>query len=98
MFPAAPESTTLQAKLLDYNPPDLAPSAKRARLSMCKAKSASEDIYSRGQRSYMAWEFGNPAYMQFSRTYILYMDKKLAVLYISNEHTHKHFYRLNFFW
>ncbi|XP_060794035.1 DNA (cytosine-5)-methyltransferase 3B isoform X2 [Neoarius graeffei] len=49
LFPAAPESTTLQAKLLEYNPPELAPSAKRARLSMCKAKSASEDIYSREQ-------------------------------------------------
>ncbi|XP_058265562.1 DNA (cytosine-5)-methyltransferase 3B isoform X3 [Hemibagrus wyckioides] len=49
LFPAAPESTTLQAKLLESAPPELAPSAKRARLSMCKAKSATEDIYSREQ-------------------------------------------------
>ncbi|XP_060749819.1 DNA (cytosine-5)-methyltransferase 3B isoform X1 [Tachysurus vachellii] len=49
LFPAAPESTTLQAKFLDSAPPELAPSAKRARLSMCKAKSATEDIYSREQ-------------------------------------------------
>ncbi|KAM9445622.1 DNA (cytosine-5)-methyltransferase 3B isoform 1-T1 [Clarias gariepinus] len=49
LFPAVSESTMLQAKLLESNPPELAPSAKRARLSMCKAKSASEDIYSREQ-------------------------------------------------
>ncbi|XP_036446622.1 DNA (cytosine-5)-methyltransferase 3B isoform X1 [Colossoma macropomum] len=49
LFPAAPESGTLQAQLLESNPPELAPSAKRARLSLCKAKTSNEDIYSREQ-------------------------------------------------
>ncbi|XP_007250066.2 DNA (cytosine-5)-methyltransferase 3B [Astyanax mexicanus] len=49
LFPAAPESGTLQAQLLESNPPELAPSAKRARLSLCKAKTVPEDSYSREQ-------------------------------------------------
>ncbi|XP_066526652.1 DNA (cytosine-5)-methyltransferase 3B [Hoplias malabaricus] len=49
LFPAATESGTLQAQLLESNPPELAPSAKRARLSLCKTKTTTEDIYSREQ-------------------------------------------------
>uniref|UniRef100_A0A4W4ER76 DNA (cytosine-5-)-methyltransferase n=1 Tax=Electrophorus electricus TaxID=8005 RepID=A0A4W4ER76_ELEEL len=49
LFPAPPEGATLQAQLLESHPPELMPSAKRARLSLCKAKAASEDTYSREQ-------------------------------------------------
>lgn len=80
MFSAAPESTMLQAKLLESNPPELAPSAKRARLSMCKAKSATEDIYSRGQRSCTAWELGGPAYKLFSRNKMKNHDTFVLVI------------------
>ncbi|XP_067302635.1 DNA (cytosine-5)-methyltransferase 3B isoform X3 [Pseudorasbora parva] len=45
VFPLASESPAL----LDSIPPEFPPSAKRARLSLCKAKSGTEDVYSREQ-------------------------------------------------
>ncbi|XP_067226767.1 DNA (cytosine-5)-methyltransferase 3B isoform X3 [Chanodichthys erythropterus] len=45
VFPMASESSVL----LDSSPPEFPPSAKRARLSLCKAKPGTEDVYSREQ-------------------------------------------------
>ncbi|XP_016320631.1 DNA (cytosine-5)-methyltransferase 3B-like isoform X2 [Sinocyclocheilus anshuiensis] len=45
VFPLASESSAL----LDSSPPEFPPSAKRARLSLCKAKPGTEDVYSREQ-------------------------------------------------
>lgn len=45
VFPLASESSAL----LDSSPPEFPPSAKRARLSICKAKPGTEDVYSREQ-------------------------------------------------
>ncbi|XP_051734965.1 DNA (cytosine-5)-methyltransferase 3B isoform X4 [Ctenopharyngodon idella] len=45
VFPMASESSAL----LDSSPPEFPPSAKRARLSLCKAKTGTEDVYSREQ-------------------------------------------------
>ncbi|XP_048034094.1 DNA (cytosine-5)-methyltransferase 3B isoform X3 [Megalobrama amblycephala] len=45
VFPMASESSAL----LDSSPPEFPPSAKRARLSLCKAKPGTEDVYSREQ-------------------------------------------------
>lgn len=53
---------------------------------MCKAKSATEDIYSRGQRSYTAWEFGGPAYK------LLKDWRILCVFFISDEHEKSFFF------
>ncbi|ROL53232.1 DNA (cytosine-5)-methyltransferase 3B [Anabarilius grahami] len=45
VFPMASESSAL----LDSSPPEFPPSAKRARLTLCKAKPGTEDVYSREQ-------------------------------------------------
>ncbi|XDV45759.1 hypothetical protein PO909_013793 [Leuciscus waleckii] len=45
VFPMASESSVLQ----DSSPPEFPPSAKKARLSLCKAKPGTEDVYSREQ-------------------------------------------------
>uniref|UniRef100_A0A673FTL5 DNA (cytosine-5-)-methyltransferase n=1 Tax=Sinocyclocheilus rhinocerous TaxID=307959 RepID=A0A673FTL5_9TELE len=45
VFPLASESSAL----LDSSSPEFPPSAKRARLSLCKAKPGTEDVYSREQ-------------------------------------------------
>ncbi|XP_016151358.1 DNA (cytosine-5)-methyltransferase 3B-like isoform X2 [Sinocyclocheilus grahami] len=45
VFPLASESSAL----LDSSPPEFPLSAKRARLSLCKAKPGTEDVYSREQ-------------------------------------------------
>ncbi|XP_056305127.1 DNA (cytosine-5)-methyltransferase 3B isoform X5 [Danio aesculapii] len=45
VFPLASESSTL----LESSPPEFPPSAKRARLTLCKAKPGTEEVYSREQ-------------------------------------------------
>ncbi|XP_039508657.1 DNA (cytosine-5)-methyltransferase 3B isoform X2 [Pimephales promelas] len=45
VFPMASESSVPQ----DSSPPEFPPSAKKARLSLCKAKPGTEDVYSREQ-------------------------------------------------
>ncbi|XP_077070334.1 DNA (cytosine-5)-methyltransferase 3B isoform X2 [Siphateles boraxobius] len=45
VFPMVSESSVL----LDSSPPEFPPSAKKARLSLCKAKPGTEDVYSREQ-------------------------------------------------
>ncbi|CDQ76191.1 unnamed protein product [Oncorhynchus mykiss] len=46
-----PDSSTLNHQVLDVSLPEYFPTAKRPRVSLCKAKSGPEEVYSRGQRS-----------------------------------------------
>uniref|UniRef100_A0A8C8JQV1 DNA (cytosine-5-)-methyltransferase n=1 Tax=Oncorhynchus tshawytscha TaxID=74940 RepID=A0A8C8JQV1_ONCTS len=46
-----PDSNPLNHKVLDVSLLEYFPTAKRPRISLCKAKSSPEEVYSRGQRS-----------------------------------------------